>query len=324
MAWWWILGLALAADPVDGTGAEGAEQAAVSEVAAAEGPEDILRQVFAEVERLSGVEVRVASGVVHLGGSVPSVRARDEAHALAEGLEGVRFVDNQIAVLEGEVDRSGDSLDATLEGTLHATFGEIEGLERVEVSVNAGVVRLTGQVVEGSAREVAVALAEQLEGVAFVDDRIRDSTAVDERLAPALAKSTERVQELVARLPLLAVGGVVLGLVWLLARMLSSWDAPYRRVQHRPLLRAMLGRLVRGLVLLVGALIALEIVGASGLIGALVGTAGMVGIAVGFGEADEAPRPVSAEAPLDVSVIDDLQSQVDQTRTLEGGGDLLE
>lgn len=279
------LSLALAQDPADEAPGEDVPADDVVELLA---PSDVgataalLGAVYSEVERLRNVAVREASGVVHLTGTVPSVGARDEAEAIAAGRPGVLFVDNQLQVVGDGNEHSAASRDATIQSTLAGIFEQVDGLDTVQVGVTSGVVRLTGTVVDSGTRDKAVALAEALDGVVFVDDGLVESTDVRERLAPAWQRSFDRLEGILSMLPLFAIAGVVLGIAWMVGGWLARWNRPFRRVAHRPLLRNMLARAVRSVVLLIGIVVALEILGATALVGAVAGAAGVVGVAFGF------------------------------------------
>jgi hypothetical protein len=84
--------------------------------------------------------------------------------------------------VEAELDVDQDRLIAE---RLRATFAGIEALRGVRVSVNAGVVRLTGEVPSAAARELAGQLARQIEGVALVENEIRLVQDVGRRLEAA-------------------------------------------------------------------------------------------------------------------------------------------
>lgn len=244
------------------------------------GLEDV-RRVFATVERFDGVQLDWSAGVARLSGSVPSVAARDQAHALAAGLDDTLFVDDLLAIEEGQpVD--ADRGDEVTEELLRRVFARIDALKPVEVDVKSGVVRLSGEVLDSSAREQAVALARDQTGVLYVDDAMEESTDVSDRLRPAVDEGWAQAQSIVAMTPLLLVAMLLVGLSWIVARAISGWDLLYRRINDRPLLRNTLARVVRIAIVGVGVVAALEILDATALVGAVVGTAGVFGIALGF------------------------------------------
>lgn len=267
----WLM-LALAQDPViDPPPSEDSREEALASV----------RAVFEQVDRFDEVEIAWQQGVARLTGTVPSVAAREQAHSLASNLPDTLFVDNLLTLEEQLGETPGDRDDAT-EELLRRVFGEIEALGAVEVSVGSGVVRLSGTVLDSAAREQAVALARSLDGVLYIDDAMEESTSVGERLRPAIDTAWDEVQGLVAMLPLLGVAVLVLAGAWGISQLVTSWDLIFRRFHDRPLLRSTVTRAVRIAILGAGALIALELLDATALVGAVVGTAGVFGIALGF------------------------------------------
>ena len=102
--------------------------------------------------------------------------------------------------------------DETIRNELQAVFDRVPGLDRVDVTVDAGVVRLLGTVINAGTRTRAVELAQAMEGVVFVDDRIRESTSLEEQLDPTWARLRELGYGTLAKLPLIVVALVIIGL----------------------------------------------------------------------------------------------------------------
>lgn len=101
-------------------------------------------------------------------------------------------------------------------------------------------------------------------------------------LEPAVARVETRFEGLVAALPQVGLALVIVLGAWLLARAVSRWDRPYRRLRGNRFVSDLVRGIARALVLLAGVAVALEILDASHLVGALAGTAGVAGLALGF------------------------------------------
>lgn len=88
--------------------------------------------------------------------------------------------------------------------------------------------------------------------------------------------------QLLAWLPLLFIALLVVWLAWLVGGWLSrrAWLGRFSR--RNPFLDELIRTTTRWLLTLLGMLVALEILGATALLGALLGTAGVLGIALGF------------------------------------------
>lgn len=172
--------------------------------------------------------------------------------------------------------------DELVRGELQAVFDRVPGLSRVDVTVDAGVVRLAGTVVSAGTRSRAVALAQAMEGVVFVDDRIRESTSLEEQLEPTWNRLRELGYGAVAKLPLIVVAAVIIGLAAWLGYLVSHWNGPAFLQTRNPFLQGLIRRFLQGLVLAVGIILALDLLDAAALVGAVAGTAGLAGLAIGF------------------------------------------
>ncbi|MEZ4416669.1 MAG: mechanosensitive ion channel [Gemmatimonadota bacterium] len=180
------------------------------------------------------------------------------------------------------VPRQRAERDEAIRGELQALFDRIAMLERVRARVDAGVVTLTGTVVDGEAREQAAELARDLDDVRFVDNRIEQSNSVNERLTPTWTRLRDFAQESLARLPLLLVAAAVVLLAALLGWLARRWRAPATLVSRNPFLQGLLQRLLQACFLLGGILLALDLLDATALVGAVAGTAGLAGLALSF------------------------------------------
>ncbi|MEZ4239100.1 MAG: mechanosensitive ion channel family protein [Myxococcota bacterium] len=243
-----------------------------------------LRGVARVVPRFSGVTVEQRDGVLILGGTIPGAAARDEVVSLARAQPGVVFVDDRMERADDAATLASEPIDTdrALVDTIRGVFAEVPKLADLQVSSRSGVVRLRGEVVDQAAKDQALQLVRGMDGVVFVDDEVKLVTSVSARLRPALADAVTRLTGIVAMLPVTVVALIVVGFAVWLAQRLRHWDRLYGRLRQRPLVRAMVGRLVALLVTLAGVVAGLEILGATGLVGAVVGTAGVLGVAVGF------------------------------------------
>lgn len=173
-------------------------------------------------------------------------------------------------------------LDAGAEQTLQALLARMQGLEGVRVDVEAGLARLTGEVPSAEARDRAEEVARRVEGVAFVDNRLDLSRSLSEQLDPALQRLRDRLTDLLALLPSLVVALLAVGLAFLVAGWIGRLEAPYAALTDNAFVENVLRQLARALTVLLGVLVAVEILDITTLVGAVVGTAGVAGIALGF------------------------------------------
>ena len=101
-------------------------------------------------------------------------------------------------------------------------------------------------------------------------------------IAPSLERLVEETNALLGYLPLLAVALVVVVLAWLLGSWLSRRNLVGRVARRNPFMQDLARTTVRWVVVLAGLLVALELLNATALVGAVLGTAGVLGVALGF------------------------------------------
>jgi small-conductance mechanosensitive channel len=168
--------------------------------------------------------------------------------------------------------------DGELAEAIRSRMGSLDGLDAVAVEVEAGVVRLSGTVSSMRAWRRAEQLAASISGVTEVLNDLEIETDVLEQVG-ALQETMSRAAKFA---PVIGFALVVLllfvGLSWLVGR----WDSMFSRVSPNRFVQDMLRSGVRIALVLTGVVLALHIVDATAIAGALVGTAGVAGIAIGF------------------------------------------
>lgn len=184
--------------------------------------------------------------------------------------------------------------DREIERHLEATFSQLEDLQGVGVSVTSGVVRLEGEVLSAEARELAEKLANETSGTVVVDNRIDEIRDLDRRVGPTLEKLRERGLDFVALLPLLGVAVIVVLLFYFLARWIGRWKLSFLQRTGSHFLDELVRQVLRLAVILVGIVLALDLLNATALVGAVLGTAGVVGLALGFAFRDTAENYIAS------------------------------
>jgi small-conductance mechanosensitive channel len=101
-------------------------------------------------------------------------------------------------------------------------------------------------------------------------------------ITPVAERLLDELYRLIATLPLLGLAVVAIALAWWMGGWISRRAVLDRVARSNPFLRDLARTTVRWLVLLVGILAALEIMDATALVGAVLGTAGVLGVALGF------------------------------------------
>lgn len=182
-------------------------------------------------------------------------------------------------------DRQDAGADTRIAGRIRAIFGEIEALSEVEVAAREGVVRLSGTVPTAGDIERAERIASRVAGVATVENAITRDVSVNRNLS-ALGRISKRIGDLVAMLPLiglaLAIALVIAAIGYLLAGLHGLW----RRLLPNVFLAELASSAIRFVFIVIGLVVALDMLGAGALMGAVLGGAGVLGIALGFAMRD--------------------------------------
>ena len=117
---------------------------------------------------------------------------------------------------------------------------------------------------------------------------------VSDRFGVALEHVQAKLLALAAGAPLLLVAVLIIVVaIWLGGLLSRHLHFLNRLSQHNPYLDGLLRGIVKGLVVVVGVLIALDLLGATPLIGALLGSAGVIGLVIGFAFKDIAENYVA-------------------------------
>lgn len=172
--------------------------------------------------------------------------------------------------------------DEAIAARFSAISAAITGMEAVEVSVQAGVLTLKGEVDTAQLKTAAGNIANRLQGVVHVQNQLQEPVALRSRLAPAADKFGEMLTTTVQMMPLLLLALLAIVLFWLAGNWLSQRGALLRRLGLSELATNLGMRFVRFIITSFGILVALELLDATALVSAVLGVAGVIGIALGF------------------------------------------
>ena len=129
--------------------------------------------LFAD-ERVKGTQVSVdtTKGVVHLRGKVDSAEAKSAASDIAQGVEGVKSVKNDLQVVAPTARKAVDASDSDIAKAVGTRLAKDAQLKKVDVRTDAGVVTLTGQVPTIGASAKASEMARGVSGVKSVKNEL--------------------------------------------------------------------------------------------------------------------------------------------------------
>ncbi len=187
-----------------------------------------------------------------------------------------------------------ESRDEAIQQRIENIYSQIGSLVEVTVEVKEGVVTLGGQTANEAQAQRAVELAERVAGVVTLEENIARTLDVEDNLAPVVDDLKSSVRDFQRALPLLAIAVAILLIVAWLGHRLAKWKSFWDRIAPNPFLGDLMAHAVRIIAFIVGLIIALDLIGASALIGTILGGAGVIGLAIGFAVRDTLENYISS------------------------------
>lgn len=184
--------------------------------------------------------------------------------------------------------RDAEKTDARIVAEITARLHRSRVFDDVQVDVQAGVASLRGSVHTSENRQLAAKLAAAVSGVLAVENHLSLAVDFNTRLRETWHQIKDRGITLLAAAPLLLLGLLVVWLFNWLGRTVSPHVRWLRRQENNPYLTVLFQRVVHALFVLAGLLIALDLLEATALVTAVLGSAGVVGIVIGFAFRDTA------------------------------------
>jgi len=176
--------------------------------------------------------------------------------------------------------------DAAIAVRIREILHQLDGYGNVAVYVTDGIVTLRGTAIDAEAVAALNGLVARVEGVVAIENAVAQSTDVAERLTPALERIQDRIVQFVAYLPLLMIailaGAAVILVGLLFARARNPWD----RIAPNAFIADIYRQILRLFFVIMGIVLALDLLNATALLGTILGAAGIVGLAIGFAVRD--------------------------------------
>ena len=139
-------------------------------------PADIGSKIEASVSMYKDVKVEMGgAGAVTLKGTVKNQAERDDAVKRAREIPGVKSVNDQLTVTDGESGSAGAYIDdAAVTAEVKARILAQKGLDSLDISVETvkGEVTLTGEVENQEQISMAESSAAKVEGVKKITNRL--------------------------------------------------------------------------------------------------------------------------------------------------------
>lgn len=177
-------------------------------------------------------------------------------------------------------------VDDDIQSRLNEIYVSTTDLSNVTAQVENGVVTLSGEIANSDLAKDAVAIADAQTGTIYVQDQIDRVLVADSSVVSALESLKKDAADILQALPIIGLAGLILlFFIWLggvIARREKFWS----RVATNPFLGDLLSQTMRVIFVIIGLIIALNLLGAQAMIATILGGAGVVGIAIGFAVRD--------------------------------------
>lgn len=176
--------------------------------------------------------------------------------------------------------------DTAIRDRIEDILTGLDGYGDVTVSVDSGIVTLGGTVLDGAALNRLDRLVARVDGVVEIENNVQENTDLGARLTPVAQRFRDRLTQWTAFLPLLGVAvvaaAIIIGIGGFIARLRQPWD----RISPNPFIAEILRTAIRLGFWIAAIVVALDILGATALLGTFLGAAGIIGIALGFAVRD--------------------------------------
>lgn len=175
--------------------------------------------------------------------------------------------------------------DARIARRIRSIFDELPALSEVQVEVSQGVVSLSGAVPSDEDIGRAEAIASRVAGVVTVDNALERDVSIGEDLG-GLSTLSDRIADFSGMLPLIGLAfAVAIGIV-LIGYLIAGLGSLWHRLAPNSFLAELIASAIRFVFIVGGIVVALEMIGAGALLGAVLGGAGLLGVALGFAMRD--------------------------------------
>lgn len=178
-------------------------------------------------------------------------------------------------------DTIDEGADDRITGRIEGIFAELPAFANVSVEVSQGVVSLSGVVPKQEDIARAEAIAARVSGVVTVENSLARDLSINAE-GSGIASLAERWAGFVAMLPLIGLALLVWAAISLVGYLLAGLGALWHRLAPNSFLADLIASAIRFVFVVGGLVVALDIIGASALLGAVLGGAGVIGLALGF------------------------------------------
>ncbi|MXO97117.1 mechanosensitive ion channel [Erythrobacter aquimaris] len=181
-----------------------------------------------------------------------------------------------------EIDATVDEgSDERIAERIEGIFAELPAFRQVEVGVSSGVVTLSGVVPDQDAIARAEAIAGRVSGVVTVENDLERDVSIAAQ-GEGLNALADRWSQFLAMLPLIGLALAVWAGIALVGYLIAGLGALWHRIAPNSFLAELIASAIRFVFVVGGLVVALDMIGAAALLGAVLGGAGLIGLALGF------------------------------------------
>ncbi|MCA0903666.1 mechanosensitive ion channel [Qipengyuania aquimaris] len=181
-----------------------------------------------------------------------------------------------------EIDATVDEgSDERIAERIEGIFAELPAFRQVEVGVSSGVVTLAGVVPDQDAISRAEAIAGRVSGVVTVENDLERDVSIAAQ-GEGLNALADRWSQFLAMLPLIGLALAVWAGIALVGYLIAGLGALWHRIAPNSFLAELIASAIRFVFVVGGLVVALDMIGAAALLGAVLGGAGLIGLALGF------------------------------------------
>lgn len=184
--------------------------------------------------------------------------------------------------------------DQQIQDRIANIYLQLDQFDAIAVSVTSGVVTLVGDVSNQAQADRALNLARRVEGVVTVEDKIERVLDLEGNVAPLVSQFREDFRQWVRALPLFLLAISVFVVIALGGHFLARWSTLWRRITPNPFLTEIVTQVIRVVAIVFGVVVALNLLGATTLMGTILGGAGVIGLAIGFAVRDTMENYISS------------------------------
>ena len=177
-------------------------------------------------------------------------------------------------------------LDADIAVRIREILHELGNYEDITVTVNEGIVTLRGTTNSLTEAQALDGLVARVEGVVAIKNDVTETTDIRRRLDPAMDRFMNRIEALMVQLPLALIALTVFLIVVFLGFQIGRLRNPWPRLAPNAFIADLFRTLVKIAFVIIGIVIALDIMNATALLSTILGAAGLIGLAIGFAVRD--------------------------------------